>query len=334
MIKRTPFPVQRSLLSSLALAKWLSDHYDLAAFPTCRFWRRVINDLYLVEAGGVKLVLRVSPTGRRSWDQLAAEIDLLNFLDQKHIAVPRPVRRRDGDYIQTLNAPEGDRHAVVFAFVSGTPYRPTTKHARRFGQAIAQLHTVTDGYPANCAGFRFEFPEMVDRPLRCLKPLFVGHEDDLAYLMEISPRLKRAAERLSRTTPEYGICHGDVNGGNFYTNGAHEWALLDFEYFGYGWRVFDIATFFNNQIHQLGRTERSRGILGAFLEGYQAVRPLSQIELEVLPLFVALRQIWLLGIGAKNQPIIGQSLFSSWAFEWCMPFIRTWMTDPFWNEPG
>jgi Ser/Thr protein kinase RdoA (MazF antagonist) len=67
-----------------------------------------------------------------------------------------------------------------------------------------------------------------------------------------------------------------------------------------------------------------------FLEGYQSVRALSQTELEALPSFVILRQIWLLGIGAKNLPNIGLSLFESWAFDRCMPFIRAWMAEPFW----
>lgn len=330
-MKESSFPVQRSLLSSSALAKWMSANYDLSSSPTCQFWRRGINDLYLVKGGGTKLVLRVSPAGWRSYKHLAAEIDLLNFLHQNHISVPQPIRQKDGTYIQTLNAPEGARYAVVFAFVPGAPHSPTKAHGYRFGQAIAQLHAVTDGYPADCAGFRFELPEMVDESLARLRPLFAGHEDDFEYLLEISTSLKRAAGRLPCQAPEYGICHGDVNDGNFHVGKDNEWVLLDFEYFGYGWRVFDIATFFNNQIHQLGKAERSKSVLEAFLEGYQSVRALSQTELEVLPSFVVLRQIWLLGIGAKNQPNMGLSLFESWVFDQCVPFIRAWMGESFWD---
>lgn len=95
--------------------------------------------------------------------------------------------------------------------------------------------------------------------------------------------------------------------------------------------MFDIATFFNNQIHQLGRVERTKRILEAFLEGYESVRALSQTELEALPSFVILRQIWLLGIGAKNQGSLGPDLFESWVFNKCMPFIREWMAEPFWD---
>jgi len=66
---------------------------------------------------------------------------------------------------------------------------------------------------------------------------------------------------------------------------------------------------------------------GPFLEGYQAVRPLSRTELEVLPFFVILHQIWLLGIGAKNLPNIGVGLFQNWVFEMVMPFIKEWVQE-------
>ena len=330
-MNESPFPVQRSLLSAAALAERVLVGYELVGMPTCHFWRRSINDLYLVEAGGTKLVLRIAPANWRSLEQVAAEIDLLRYLQQKQIAVPGPIRHRDGTYIQTLHAPEGPRYAVLFTFVPGVPPDPTEGQAHRFGQAIAHLHTVTDGYPADREGFRFEPGDMVDEPLARLGPLFAEHEDDLAYLWDIADGLKRAAGRLPREAPAYGLCHGDVNTGNFHLCGDDEWALLDFEYFGYGWRVFDVATFTNNQIHQLGRTERTRRIVEAFLEGYGSVRTLSQAELEALPAFVVLRQIWLMGIGARNLPTMGTSPFEGWVFGKCMPFIRAWMAGSFWE---
>jgi len=328
MMNESPFPVQRSLLSASALAERVLTRYSLSGSPTCQFWRRSINDLYLVKAGRVNLVLRVSPTGWRSYEHSTAEIDLLNSLQQNQISVPQPIPQRDGTYIQILNAPEGPRYAVVFSFVSGVPHSPTKVHSYRFGQAIAQFHTVTDSYPADRAGFRFDPAGMVDEPLVRLRPLFAAHKNDFDYLVDISTSLKQAAGRLPRKAPEYGICHGDVNDGNLHLGDDNEWTLLDFEYFGYGWRVFDIGTFFNNQIHQMGKTEHTKSILHAFLEGYQSVRPLSPTELEVLPAFVILRQIWLLGIGAKNLPNIGLGLFESWVFNQCMPFIRAWMAEP------
>jgi Ser/Thr protein kinase RdoA (MazF antagonist) len=332
-MNESSFPVQRSLLSAPALAGRVLANYDLCAPLTCQFWHRSINDQYLVRAGETKYVLRVSPTAWRPYEHLAAEIDLLNFLRQNRIIVPQPVQQKNGSYIQTLDAPEGPRYAVLFTFVPGAPPRPTEAHSYRYGQAIAQLHAVTNDYPVRQTGFRFEPADMVDEPLARLRPLFADHQDDFDYLLSISTDLKQVTARLPRQPPEYGICHGDVNISNLHLIDDERWALLDFEYFGYGWRLFDIGNFVNNQLYQLGQTEHGRGILDAFLQGYQSLRPLSQIELDVLPSFVMLRQIWLLGVGAKNLPNIGLGMFEGWLFEKCMPIIRAWMADPWqWTE--
>jgi Ser/Thr protein kinase RdoA (MazF antagonist) len=328
-MNESPFPVQRSLLSAPALAERALPNYGLSGSSTCRFWSRGINDLYLIETEGEKFVLRISPTDWRSYEHLVSEVELLRFLHGRHISTPQPVPQKDGAFIQTLHAPEGPRYAVLFTFVPGAPPDEMTEvESHRFGQAIARLHTVTDGYPTDRAGFRFEPADMVDRPLDCLRPLFAQHQDDFDYLVRISSDLKKAADKLPRAAPEYGICHGDVNNSNIHFDGPDEWALLDFEYLGYGWRVFDIGAFFNNQLFALGKTERARSISNAFLEGYQSLRHLGPTELEVLPSFVMLRQLWLLGIGAKNLPNMGLSLFRHWVFDRCMPLVRAWMAEP------
>ncbi len=329
MMNASPLPVQRSLLSASALAERVLTNYNLPGSPACHFWSRSINDTYLVTAGETKFILRVAPTGWRTYEHLAAEIDLLRFLHRQQIPAPQPIPQTDGTYVQTLLAPEGPRYAVAFTFVPNASSGPMTEiRSNRYGQAIAQLHVVTDNYPADQAGFRFDPQQMVDEPLARLKPLFAEHQADFDYLLEISAGLKETADKLPRSAPEYGICHGDVNNGNIHFNDYDDWALIDFEYFGYGWRVFDIATFINNQVYNLDKTKRTKRIRAAFLEGYQSVHPLSDIELEVLPAFVMLRQIWLLGVGARYWPNIGLGMFQDWVFKQCMASIRAWMAEP------
>lgn len=332
-LQLSPLPVQRSLLSPAGLRERVLNDYELVAPITCEFWYRGINDSYLVQAGDCKLVLRVCPAGWRSFKQLAAEIELLNYLHQRQIRVPRPISQKDGTYIQTLPAPEGQRYAVLFSFVPGSPHSPSPQNSFRFGQAIAQLHTVTDVYPAGRGGMRFDPADMVDKPLALLEPHFAEHQADWAYLQGLAADLNAAVGQLPHQTPQYGLCHGDVNDGNLHLGQDGQWALLDFEYFGTGWRVFDIATFVNNQLQQQGKSQRTLDALDAFLEGYQSVRVLSPAELEALPTFVVLRQLWLLGVGARNYANIGLRMFERWVFGMCLPFIREWMAEPFCKAP-
>jgi Ser/Thr protein kinase RdoA (MazF antagonist) len=324
--------VQRSILSASALTQQVLPLYDLPGSTTCHFWHHSINDAYLVGAGASRFMLRVSPTRWRSQEQLGAEIDLLHFLHQRHCSVPQPVALRNGSYIHELMAPEGPRYIVLFTLVPGASPHPMTEAAsQQFGQAVAKLHRLTDDYPTDCAGLRFDPVDQVGYPLASLESLFTEHRDDYDYLLEIFTDLKQVANKLPRTASAYGICHGDLNASNFHLHDeTGTWSLVDFEYFGYGWRIFDVATFFNTQLVDHGQTMDTKRILEAFLAGYQEQSPLSQMELELLPAFVMLRQIWLLGMSVKYIPksTVGLDMYQRWVFQQVMPFIRKWMKEP------
>jgi len=320
-------PVYRSLLSDTALAERLLPEYDLPLGVTCHFWNQSINDTYLVRAGATQWMLRIAPTQRRSDAQVATEIDLLHFLHHQGLHVPQPVALRDGTAVRTLAAPEGPRHAVLFTYVPGAQYTPTTTHSYRYGQAIAHFHAVTDSFPQDQPLWRFETAELLERPLELLHSWLASWPADRAFLVGLVERLRPILAGLPHVAPIYGLCHGDLNNGNLHLIDDDQWALLDLEYIGYGWRVFDIATFFNNQLNQEGHSTQTRGLLDAFLDGYQSIRPLSPTEIAVLPAFVALRQIWLWGISMTNRPMVGLGLFEQWMREISLPTLRAWVDD-------
>src|SRR5215212_3879269 len=126
-ITMSAMPVQHSLLADGALTSYLIATYALPPTTTCRFWQRGINDVYLVDTGTARFVLRVAPTQWRSPSHFGAEIDLLLFLHQSGLQVPQPVPSADGSYLHTLLAPEGLRYAVLFTFIPGQPYRTTAR---------------------------------------------------------------------------------------------------------------------------------------------------------------------------------------------------------------
>jgi Ser/Thr protein kinase RdoA (MazF antagonist) len=78
----------------------------------------------------------------------------------------------------------------------------------------------------------------------------------------------------------------------------------------------------------LDRAERTQTVRDAFLDGYQSARPLSKAELSALPAFVLLRQIWILGVAARNLPNItnvDRETIQHWMFDQCMGFVRSWV---------
>ena len=318
-------PVQHSLLADGALTSYLIATYALPPTTTCRLWQRGINDVYLVDTGTARFVLRIAPTQWRSPSHFGAEIDLLLFLHQSGLQVPQPVPSANGSYLHTLLAPEGLRYTVLFTFISGQPYRTTARQSTRYGQALALFHTHTDTYHDQAIDYTFGPTQLVDEPLARLTPWFADRPEELEWLSALAHRVRDVPRQLPDHAPSYGLCHGDINNNNILLIDRQRWALLDFEYMGYGWRIFDIATFVNNQLVQSRWSRGTWQHIDAFVAGYQAVRPLSRAEIAAAPAFVVLRQLWLLGRGALVQPNIGSAPFQQWVFTRCLPFLRQWV---------
>ena len=58
---------------------------------------------------------------------------------------------------------------------------------------------------------------------------------------------------------------------------------------GYGWRSYDLAILF----WSTRSLPQAQAVREAYIEGYNTLRPLQPIELELLPYFVAVREIYI-----------------------------------------
>jgi Ser/Thr protein kinase RdoA (MazF antagonist) len=76
--------------------------------------------------------------------------------------------------------------------------------------------------------------------------------------------------------------------------------LFDFDCVGYGWRAFDLATFQWSRLLFETDEGRQADSWAAFVAGYKAERPLSTNTLNLIPLFVLARQLWVMGIHTSD----------------------------------
>ncbi|NMO97686.1 hypothetical protein [Paenibacillus lemnae] len=73
-----------------------------------------------------------------------------------------------------------------------------------------------------------------------------------------------------------------------------------------GWRAYDIAEFRLAREVRLGHDkELLEQLWDAFVKGYISVRELSAKDLKAVPLFVGVRQVWLMGLCFKDAHIHG-----------------------------
>jgi len=118
-------------------------------------------------------------------------------------------------------------------------------------------------------------------------------------------------------TLERGACHG----GNCHV--AHDGTVtfFDFDCYSPGWRIFDLATFrWGTRLH--GDDDEPRA---AFLEGYRERRAVPDVDVAAVPLFVAIRHIWLLGLHTGNADDWSHGWLTDGYIDRGLTFLREWM---------
>ena len=122
---------------------------------------------------------------------------------------------------------------------------------------------------------------------------------------------------------EWGACHGDFHGGNAHHTPSGQVTFFDFDCGGLGWRSYELAVFrwaiaLNRQVEKLWE---------AYLTGYTQHRAIHPPDLAAVPVFVALRQIWLLGLQCGIAATYGTGFLTQLSFEKQVGFLKRWVTQ-------
>lgn len=318
-------PATRSILSAGVLAAELPDRYELGPPITCRLISGGVNDTYLVTAAGRRYVLRVYRAGWRSRADIGFELDALQHLACMEMAAAQPVAMIDGSFVLDIVAPEGLRHAVLFSYVPGRVVDDLdAPSCRRFGDVAGRIHAATEHLRSPHSRFALDLEHLLDRPLAAVMPLLHERSDDRRYLQELVPLLRARVVRLAADGLDWGFCHGDLHAENAHLDG--EWlTFFDFDCGGLGWRSYDIAVF-RWTLNDYGRrvVPEHEAAWQAFLAGYTEHRHLGPADVEAVPLFVAIRHIWMMGLHAEFAPDYGYGRFENGYFERVLQFLRDW----------
>ncbi|HYH80880.1 MAG TPA: phosphotransferase [Longimicrobium sp.] len=310
------FPVTSSVLSSPAILAEVLPAYDVEA-TACRLLSRGMNDTYDVRTAGARYVIRAYRVGR-TVPEVLYELDALLHLHARGIPVAPPVARRDGALVATVTAPEGERHLVLFPFIAGKPLTPDDVAA--YGGLVARIHAASDDFASRHPRFELDLRHLVDEPLEAIRPHLDGRAEDWEYLAALARRLRERLRDLPVERLDRGLCHGDINWSNVHVGADRAPAMLDFDCCGTGWRAYDVAIF-----RWLARTRDAEQTLWAdFLRGYEAVRPLAEIELRATDVFVALRHLWAMG----NNVLTGENRgIAHMNFGRALSTLRRWDAD-------
>jgi Ser/Thr protein kinase RdoA (MazF antagonist) len=304
------FPVSNSNLSAKHLARFVQETYALGKDISCSLIRAGINDTYLIQGDNNRYVFRVYSLDWRTKTEIQEEISLLNLLKENNISISYPIRDKNNNYIQVLNAPEGDRFAVLFSYADGKKiYNYPEETHFRIGQLIANMHQLTHNRTLQRTSYTPEVL-LVDSLTEIAK--FLGADtEEMRFLQSTQSYLLKELAQADVNAIRKGIIHLDIWFDNLNINEKDEVTIFDFDFCGNGWLCLDTAYY----LMQLAQTERYdeklyRPKTQQFLAGYESICPLSAEEKRLLPLLGVCLYYFYLGIQCRRYDNWSNSFLS------------------------
>jgi Ser/Thr protein kinase RdoA (MazF antagonist) len=318
------------LATTEAVAALVASKYDVPAVVSSELLFRGFNDSYLIRTETSKrFVLRVSGRRSRGPADVAAETKFLRHLHAAGVPVAAPLAIRTGDLFTGVMLPEGMRPAVLFHYVDGRrPEVDDPLDAQAQGITLARVHDCADSYPGRSSGsYRLDLNFLLHRQAAAISALKLETSHAQRELAGLAARLDEAVRRLDRSLTRTR-CHGDCHGMNarVATEGEHagQAVFFDFDDGGYGYLSYDLAVHLWAQV-SFGR--RTHSVWRAFRMGYGSVRSVAPADEEALPIFVAIRHIWLLGEYAARTAEFGTEVMSTKLLSREVDFLLQWERD-------
>lgn len=312
--------------SCSAVASYLVDHYGLAPPVDVRELEPGANRNFIITSQDQRYVYRIYTDHDfyvRNPEAYRYELDLLAYLGKYNLAVPEPVRRLDGQLLSEMGAAtdissgpqtdlktssQTDRPApwrdgacsALFRFFEGeehVTWYPEVKEpvVTSFGAAVAEIHQRADQFPKSYCRHHFDLQYLLDGPLQTLESILKERRgEDLSFFKDYADHMRRQINELGKGKDIYGLIHADLHVGNILHHPDNGYCILDFDQCAFGWRAYDVATFKYNIIETVP-DHLTDEIWRCFLEGYNQVRPLTQQELDCLPIFANTWTLWDIG---------------------------------------
>jgi Ser/Thr protein kinase RdoA (MazF antagonist) len=325
------FPTQYSTLSAPALKDHLAAAYQLP-LHTGRYLLRGVSDTYLLEGAAVKYILKVYRSAHRSRPEIEGEVALLLQLHAQGIPVAPPLPDQHGQFIQALEAAEGIRYGVLFAFAPGQPsYDLTAGQVQAVGREMARLHNLTSQITLAQPRQGYDIATTLTQPLQRLAPVFAQFEypEGHAYLTETAAQFIDQLAALDTASFSHGYCHYDFLPKNFHFDAADRLTFFDFDFAGPGYLVNDVMVFgmhyfLHNITKRLSREEADRDFQ-LFVASYRQIRSLSDAELAAVPALGFAWWVFFLGFQADNFDDWSNSFFGPRYLRDRVGLIRQWV---------
>jgi len=273
-------------------------------------------------ASGADYVLRLHRPGYNTLAELESERAWRDALGEAGLRVQHAVAATDGRYFVPVAAPGtdrcGSRYASMVSWLPGEVLGDGLLDAagsderrhlfRRLGALTAQLHNQAVRWHAPAD---FTRPALDDDGLLGEQPRwgrFWEHQalsgSERALILKARERLRERLHDYNCHRDNFSLIHADLHPGNVLVAAHGDLGLIDFDDAAYGWHGYDLAS----ALIEAHADDDFPALREALLMGYRAVRPLTPQDEAMLPVFLLLRGLALLG-WVHERPEHGEDEF-------------------------
>ena len=254
----------------------------------------LVNSSFRVQHDSRRWYLRIYDPDRHDTSVIESELLFLEALAKGGFPAPRPLRKHsDGMLWVASQSPVVDVIRIsVCSWLPGEilQHGKTPPHYANVGTMLAELHEFS---------VKWNPPEGFVRPRCDSEGVYGNHgasgeqvmrgwdniDDPLRSDLEDAKRaLEQAESAIGTDCGVYGLIHADPSFSNVLFDGEIPY-LIDFDDFGYGHYVFDLAVVLAGAWGKPGFEENR----AALFERYGQIRELSQAEMRALPTAMAAR---------------------------------------------
>ena len=255
---------------------------------------------------GETYVLRIHRPGYHTLAELNSEQQWTAALKRAGIGVPLPRLTLGGHGYATIPVPgcREFRHVGIVEWFEGVTLssimaqapdmQTLARHFEQLGRIAARIHNqavsweIPEGFQRHAFdadGFMGDAPFW--GPFWVLPELKAAERE---HILNARRAIHRVLSDYSKEGGTYSLIHADLHPHNLLVNGD-QLHVIDFDDSGFGWHQYEIAV----ALDAYRKPPHFEVARDALIAGYRSERPISDAAIELLPIFLLIRSLALLG---------------------------------------
>lgn len=234
------------------------------------------------DKNGQPKILRISSEIHKPYDQISAEIDFINYLNDSGASVAKVLHSNSGNFVETIESGQAAFWAVAFEKAEGRHVKKDEldrNFINLWGKEIGKLHRLTKTYQPG----RFLRQQWFEQDYYAKPEIYLSGDDEL---IAAHKRFVKEIKSLPKNTQNYALIHTDIHTQNMLWDDKRI-VVIDFDDCAYAHFAFDLAMAFWYGAH----FDKCKSIpfWSDLMEGYSSENIIPNHELNNVPLFHLLR---------------------------------------------